>query len=76
MLFHLKAELSPPSFKIMLLSEDVKLKFYYTFIETYSKSKVEQKAVTPIKKRYDRKQQTRKMKNGVPFKLEQICVLE
>lgn len=35
MLFHLKAELSPPSFKIMLLSEDVKLKFYYTFIKRH-----------------------------------------
>lgn len=34
-LFPLSAELSPSTFNIMLLSEDVKLKFYYTFIKKH-----------------------------------------
>lgn len=51
MLLHLKAELSPSTVKIMLLSEDINLKFYYTFIKRHMQNqKLNRRLLLPLRR--------------------------
>lgn len=60
MLFHLKAELSTSTVKIMLLSEDVNLKLYYTFIKRHMQNqKLNRRLLLPL-----RRHMTGKSKQG------------
>lgn len=60
MLFYPKAELSPSTVRIMLLSEDVNLKFYYTFIKRHMQNeKLNRRLLLPL-----RRDMTGKSKQG------------
>lgn len=51
MLFHLKAELSPLTLKIMLHSEDGKLEFCYTFIKRHMQNqKLNRRLLLPLRR--------------------------